>query len=187
APDLILTVGYIGNHATHLNSNLQQLNAIDPKFLPLGFKLSQCLNPDPLICPDSGAAGRATLASLGVTSVPAWFETLWGPTGQDLVGQVLLPFPQFLSGEQGGTGINTDCCLENLGQSTYNALLVKVERRFRNGLNLLASYTFSKTLTDADSALPEFAQFSGGGYGQNPYNLRGEKSLSYQDIPHTFV
>src|SRR5205814_10367976 len=91
APDLILTVGYIGNHATHLNSNLQQLNAIDPKFLPLGFKLSQCLNPDPLICPDSGAAGRATLASLGVTSVPAWFETLWGPTGQDLVGQVLLP------------------------------------------------------------------------------------------------
>src|SRR5262249_53758887 len=39
APDLILSVGYIGNHATHLNSNLQQLNAIDPKFLPLGNKL----------------------------------------------------------------------------------------------------------------------------------------------------
>jgi hypothetical protein len=71
--------------------------------------------------------------------------------------------------------------------SEYDALLAKLERRFRNGLNLLASYTFSKTLTDADSALPAFAGFSGGGYGQNPYNLKGEKSLSFQDIPQTFV
>jgi len=96
------------------------------------------------------------------------------------IGQALRPFPQY-------GGIDTDCCLENLGQSTYHALLAKVERRFHNGLNLLASYTFSKTLTDADSALPTFAQFSGGSLVQNSYNLKGEKSLSYQDIPHTFV
>jgi len=32
APDLIFSLGYVGNHATHLNSNLQQLNAIDPSF-----------------------------------------------------------------------------------------------------------------------------------------------------------
>jgi hypothetical protein len=66
-------------------------------------------------------------------------------------------------------------------------MLVKVERRFHNGLNLLASYTYSKTLTDADSALPSFSQFSGGGFAQNPFNLKSEKSLSYQDIPHTLV
>jgi hypothetical protein len=96
------------------------------------------------------------------------------------IGQALRPFPQY-------GGIDTDCCLENLGQSTYHALLTKVERRFHNGLNLLASYTFSKTLTDADSALPTFAQFSGGSLVQNSYNLKGEKSLSYQDIPHAFV
>src|SRR5258708_16397154 len=69
------------------------------------------------------------------------------------IGQALRPFPQY-------GGIDTDCCLENLGQSTYHALLTKVERRFHNGLNLLASYTFSKPLTDAESALPKFAQFS---------------------------
>jgi hypothetical protein len=96
------------------------------------------------------------------------------------VGQALRPFPQY-------GGIDTDCCLENVGQSSYHALLAKVERRFHNGLNLLASYTFSKTLTDADSALPTFAQFSGGSLVQNSYNLKGEKSLSYQDIPHTLV
>jgi len=189
APDLIFTVGYIGNHATHLNSNLQQFNAIDPKFLPLGTKLNECLNPDPLTCPDGGVAGRATLASVGVTSVPTWFNTLWGPTGQDSVGQLLLPFPQYLSGEQGGTGITTNCCLENLGQSTYNALEVKLERRFRNGLNLLASYTFSKTLTDADSAYAGLTAFGSSNtfLAQNPRDLKAEKALSYQDVPHTFV
>ena len=78
--------------------------------------------------------------------------------------------------------------MENLGQSTYNALQVKAERRFRNGLNLLASYTYSKTITDADSSFPVFTGFNSNVFGaQNPYNLRNEKSLSYQDIPHTFV
>jgi hypothetical protein len=102
---------------------------------------------------------------------------LYGPGN---IAQALRPFPQYQS-------INSDCCLENLGQSTYNALLAKLERRFHNGLNLLASYTYSKTLTDADSALPAFVSFSGGGSVQNSFNLRNEKALSYQDIPHTFV
>lgn len=96
------------------------------------------------------------------------------------LAQALRPFPQYQA-------INTDCCLENVGHSSYNALLVKLERRFHNGLNLLASYTWSKTLTDADSALPAFATFSGGGSVQNPTNLKGEKALSNQDIPQTFV
>jgi hypothetical protein len=180
ASDLILSVGYVGNHATHLNSNLQQLNAIDPKFLSLGTKLN-----DPVMSP----AGQATLAGLGVT-VPAWFETLYGPSGGDLVGQLLLPFPQYQSGGPGTRGgISTDCCLENLGQSTYNALQAKLERRFHNGLNLLASYTYSKTLTDADSAYAGLTAFSSSDTfkAQNPRDLKSEKALSYQDVPHTLV
>jgi hypothetical protein len=172
ASDLIFSVGYVGNHATHLNSNLQQLNVIDPKFLSLGTKLN-----DPVM----SASGQATLATLGVT-VPAWFETLYGPSGNDLVGQLLLPFPQY-------RGISTNCCLENLGQSTYNALQAKLERRFRNGLNLLASYTFSKTLTDADSAYAGLTAFGSSDTftAQNPRDLKSEKALSYQDVPHAFV
>ena len=156
APDLILSVGYVGTHATRLRSSLAQINNLNPKFFSLGTALSQDISGN----------------TVGVTPPFAGFS--------GSVGQALRPFPQY-------GGIDTDCCLENLGQSTYHALLAKVERRFHNGLNLLASYTFSKTLTDADSALPTFAQFSGGGLVQNSYNLRGEKSLSYQDIPHTFV
>ncbi|HZD77305.1 MAG TPA: TonB-dependent receptor [Acidobacteriaceae bacterium] len=96
------------------------------------------------------------------------------------LAQSLRPFPQY-------QGINTDCCLENLGHSSYDALLVSLERRFHDGLNLLASYTWEKTLTDSDSALPAFATFSGAGSVQNPYNLKGEKAVSNQDIPHTLV
>ena len=179
APDLIFSVGYVGNHATRLNSNLDQFNAIDPKYLPLGVKLN-----DPVM----SARGQATLASLG-KMVPAWFETLWAPSGQDLVGQLLLPFPQYQSGFHGGTGITTNCCLENLGQSTYHALEAKLERRFHNGLNLLASYTFSKTLTDADSAYAGLTAFGSSDtfLAQNPHDLRAEKALSYQDVPHMFV
>src|SRR5207249_5385071 len=76
----------------------------------------------------------------------------------------------------------------NVGQSTFNALEAKLERRFRNGLNLIASYTFSKTLTDADSAFPFFSAFASNNFGaQNPFNLKTEKALSYQDTPHAVV
>lgn len=168
APDLILSVGYVGMHATRLRSNLAQLDDLNPKFFSLGNQLNLIVTdptspvaaPYTNFCSDYGCAPGTPLSAT--------------------VAQALRPFPQF-------TNIDSDCCLENLGQSTYEAMLVKVERRFHNGLNLLASYTFSKTLTDADSALPAFAQFSGGGFAQNPYNLKGEKSLSYQDIPHTLV
>jgi hypothetical protein len=171
ATDLILSVAYVGSHSTRLHSNLAQINTINPQFLSLGTKLN-----DPVL----SATGQATLASLGVT-VPSWFEPLYGPSGNDLVGQLLRPHPNFQS-------IGTNCCLENLGQSTYNALQMKLERRFRNGLNILASYTYSKTLTDADSSFPTFTGFNSNVFGaQNPYNLKAEKSVSFQDIPHTFV
>ena len=164
APDLILSVGYVGTHATRLRSNLAQIDDLNPQFFSLGNKLN-------LLVTDPASPVAAPYAN---------FNADYAGSGSNTVAQALRPFPQF-------TNIDSDCCLENLGQSTYEALLVKVERRFHNGLNLLASYTYSKTLTDADSALPSFSQFSGGGFGQNPYNLHNEKSLSYQDIPHTLV
>jgi hypothetical protein len=162
APDLILSLGYVGMHATRLRSALAQIDDLNPKFFSLGNQLNLLVS-DPLS---------------PVSAPYAKFTSDYG--GGATVAQALRPFPQY-------TNIDTDCCLENLGQSTYNAMLVKVERRFHNGLNLLTSYTYSKTLTDADSALPSFSQFSGGGYAQNPFNLKSEKSLSYQDIPHTLV
>jgi len=173
--DLILSVGYVGQHATRLNSGLAQVNTINPIYNSLGAGLQD------LVDGSDGLGGPAILAKLGVT-VPSWFVPGWGDaSGNATVGNLLRPFPQF--GQ-----INTNCCLENLGQSTYNALQAKLERRFRNGLNLLASYTYSKTITDADGSYPFFSNLSSNVFGsQNPFNLRAEKAVSYQDIPHAFV
>lgn len=177
APDLIFTLGYVGQHGTRLLSNLAQVNTPNPKYNYLGNALNFAVDGS------DGNNGPAILSQLGI-SVPSWFVPGWGEpqnNGHATIGQLLRPFPQYWN-------ITTSCCLENLGQSTYNALEAKVERRFRNGLNLLAAYTFSKTLTDADSAFPVLTGFNSNVFGaQNPYNLRGEKALSYQDIPHTFV
>jgi len=170
AKDLILNVGYIGMHSTRLRSNLLIPNAINPKFNFLG---------DDVTLPVTDPKAQADIAALGLT-VPSWFVPLWSGSGEDQLGQLLRAFPQY-------RGVDTST-LENVGQSTYNALIVKTERRFRNGLNLLASYTFSKSLTDADSAFPVFTGFNSNVFGaQNPYNLKGEKSVSYQDVPHALV
>jgi hypothetical protein len=170
-PDLILSVGYVGTRATRLFSSLAQIGSLKPSFFSLGNKLSDTVD---------SAAGQATLATLGVT-VPSWFDPLYASSGNNTVGQLLRPFPQY-------RGISTDCCRENLGQSSYNALEAKLERRFRNGFNVLASYTYSKLLTDSDSTFPFFSSFNTNAFGaQNPDNLKAEKHPSYQDIPHAFV
>ncbi len=110
------------------------------------------------------------LTANGVTSPYGTFN------GQ--VQQALRPFPQY-------GFIATDCCLQNVGHSTYEALIASVERRFSQGLNLQASYTWSKTITNADSALP--GTTVGVNQEQNPFNSKSQKSLSAQDIPNTFV
>ena len=173
--DLILSVGYVGQHATRLNSGLAQLNTINPKYNPLGAALQDRVSGS------DGNGGPAILAQLGVT-VPSWFVPGWGDTsGNATIGNLLRPFPQF--GQ-----MSTNCCLENLGQSTYNALQAKLERRFRNGLNLLVAYTYSKTITDADGSYPFFSNLTSNVFGsQNPFNLRAEKAVSYQDVPHALV
>lgn len=160
ASDLILSVGYLGNHVQNLRSGVQNINNIPVGDFSKGDQLTQPV-----------ASNTA-----GVTPPFAGFTALWGSGVQ--VQQALRPFPQY-------GFIATDCCLQNVGMSSYEALLVSLNRRFRHGLNLQASYTWAKTLTDADSALP----FINGGVGQeqNPADLHKEKALSIQDIPQTFV
>src|SRR5579875_2938000 len=159
APDLILNVGYVGEHAIRLRSQLRYINDLNPSYFGMGNLLAQSYNS-----PAAVAAG-----------IQAPY-----PGFNGTVAQALRPYPQYFY-------VNSDCCLENLGQSDFNALEVQLERRFRNGLNLMASYTWSQTLTDADSALPVFATFAGGGSVQDPFNHKDEKSISNQDIPQNFV
>lgn len=94
------------------------------------------------------------------------------------VQQALRPFPQYAY-------IATDCCLQNVGHSSFDALIATLVRRFSNGLNLQLSYTWSKTVTDADSILPGIN--GGVNQEQDPFDHHNAKALSIQDIPHTVV
>ena len=91
--------------------------------------------------------------------------------------QSLRPFPQYAY-------ITTDCCLQNVGHSSYNALIASLERRFRQGLTLQVSYTWAKDITNADSAINTT---NGVAQEQDPFNSKSQKTISNQDIPHTFV
>lgn len=158
AKDLIMDVAYVGEHSTRLRSNYDAVNSLNPRYFSLGTGLLQKISTN----------------TVGVNPPYAGFP------GDSIVAQALVPFPQFF-------GINTDGQLENLGQSTFHALEAQMTRRFRNGLNLMASYTWSKTLTNADAALPFFATLHQGGAPQNPFNKQGDKAISNQDLPQNFV
>ena len=62
--------------------------------------------------------------------------------------------------------------------SNYNGATVTLNRQFTDDFQLLAGYTFSKTLDDAsfDSEQP-----------QNPYDLQPERARSLQDQRHRFT
>jgi len=94
--------------------------------------------------------------------------TLSQPTVQQ--GQLLLPFPEYTGVTEGGGYV---------GNSSYHALQMKIERRFSHGGTVLAAYTFSKLLGDVASRTGWLDSGVGAAPGaQNPYDLRVEKALS---------
>src|SRR6267378_2348604 len=66
APDLILSLGYVGIKGDYLHTNIAQVNALNPKFYNLGNSLTDCVDASNPSC----APGLAVLGSLNV-SVPS--------------------------------------------------------------------------------------------------------------------
>jgi hypothetical protein len=121
------------------------------------------------------------VAALGFTAPFSNFKQLLG--SRATLGQALKMFPQYSSVSTGGMQNHS-------GNSTYHALIVKGTKRYSHGLSLVSSYTWSKMLSDADSAEPWIAGVVGAGIGagsaQDNGNRRLEKSYSVLDIPQMF-
>ncbi|HEV2491753.1 MAG TPA: carboxypeptidase regulatory-like domain-containing protein [Terriglobia bacterium] len=64
--------------------------------------------------------------------------------------------------------------------SSYNALVARLERRFSGGLSLVAGYTFGKSIDTASG-------LQGTNQPQDNYNLKAERGLSDFDVRQRFV
>jgi hypothetical protein len=94
-------------------------------------------------------------------------------------GQLERPYPQYNGLTLNGFG----CC-----ESSYNSLQATVTRRFQGGGTLLVAYTNAKLLSNTDTLTSWLEGPTGGVPGvQDWNNLRGERSLSAQDVSQRLV
>jgi len=175
-PHTTVTLGYLGNHATHLHAMLDFLNDMPDKYMALGDWLNNWAYYPPNA---QGGFGVNSIEPYANFSCPAGPPACTWPINEP-ISQALRPFPQIQY-------INMDSYLQNLGQSTYEAVEARLDKKFNNGLNILASYTFSKTLTDADVIQPYWSTLQNGGAVQDPENLRAEKAVSSEDTPNNLA
>jgi hypothetical protein len=73
------------------------------------------------------------------------------------------------------------------GNSNYNGLQTKIEKRFAGGLNLLATYTYSKVLTDARDPLNTGSSLTSYRGPDVPgFGIHADYSLAPSDIRNVF-
>ena len=162
----LASVAYVGNKGTHLPSQNQPLNFLNPSLLAMGNQLNAVFQP-----------GQASLNGVNAPFA-GWADMLNNGSCAPTVAQAMLPYPQYCGSL---TGLN-----ENEGTSMYNSLQVKLEKGFSNGLYAGASYTYSRLMTNASSTTQSIAGYGAIGGVINPIQGSRNYSLSPDDIAHTF-
>ena len=151
----IAEVNYVGNTGKRLYAfGTDQLNQ-----LPIG---------------DLAAYGDALLDPLSQhPEIPVPYP---GFSTDNQVNQALAPFPQYAGG-----GISQYD--SHLGWSRYDSLQATITRRVSKGFNLMAAYTWSKTMTNTNSNCNS-GQCAA---VQDVHNLRLEKAVAQGiHVPHQF-
>jgi hypothetical protein len=157
-PNDRISASYLGNHGVKQTWSSPTINGdqLSPSYYSLGNNLLQQV-PNPFY-------PYITSSSCGLND----------PTVQR--GQLLLPFPEY-------------CYIGNvqapLASSWYDALTVDYRHRWSNGLEFLASYTWSKYL-DTNAGNEGWA-VGGTSGAENYYNLYNEKSVDGNDVPQSLV
>lgn len=87
-------------------------------------------------------------------------------------GDLIRPFPQFSYVQN---------IFASIGNSSYNSLQARLERRFSKGFSVLAVYTWGKNIGDVGE------RYHMGNNIQNAYDLKSERALSPFDVAHRLV
>jgi hypothetical protein len=166
APNLALDVAYVGTKGTHLTS-AENINQLNDAYLGLGATLL------------SSNINSPAVVAAGFTAPWAGFASALGANAT--LAQAPRPYPQYLT----GFGYNSD----NDGNSSYQALQAKIEKRLSDGLYLLASYTWDKSITDANTTLLSTPGNNPGGRGRarDQNNRHLDKSVASDWQPMVFT
>jgi hypothetical protein len=152
---------YVGSKGTHLEQYSQQINQISDNLIAQAAR-------------QFATGGRSAVTLLQAVPNPFFINgqalALAAPTTTQ--GQLARPFPQYASVALAGQGSF---------DSIYHALQITVRRRFAGAGSLLVAYTNAKLISDTDT-LTSWLE-TGVGEIQDNNNLRGERSLSSQDVP----
>jgi hypothetical protein len=166
--NMMASASYIGNKGTRLRSNLTRINALPFDYLKLGAEvLNRNIN-------DVTAADRAYAGSLGIT-LPTSANAVYQGFNWS-VAQALRPFPQY-------NHVNN--LMESRGQSWYNALNLRLDKRFSQGLQFGVAYTWSKLITTAGDDLWGNTPLTG--VLQNPFDTRSIRALSPTNAANVVV
>jgi hypothetical protein len=154
---IFVDVAYAGSKGTHLVDEGAHNDDLNPVYLSQGSAL---LNP--VINPFAGLMPKNNPTLNGAT-VPA--------------KQLLLPYPQY-----------TNQTIDSMSgfDSEYNALQMKVQKKFRSGQTILMAYTNEKWMNDGGDSVTTWLDH-GPAPTQNWYNLHGERSLSAYDMAQRLV
>jgi hypothetical protein len=158
-------VAYAGSHGVHLQQYSTNVNQIGDNFVAQAAAQAAASQTPTLVTPVLNPLVGSPNPNLNGATV--------------LQGQLLRPYPQYNGLSLAGYG----CC-----SSTYNSLQASVTRRFAGGGTLLVAYTNAKLLSNTDT-LTSWLEGPTGGVGQvqDWNNLKGEKSLSSQDISQRLI
>lgn len=157
--NLVFEIAYAGAKGTHIGLPDVNINQLTAEQLKLGASLLERV-PNPYY----GQIPRSS--SLGDPTIPR--------------AQLLKPFPRFTT---------VSLYRNNVGNTNYHALQMKLEQRLTRGWSYLLSYTRSKLIDEASSVFD--ATILTGPVANFPvadsFNRRLERDLSNGDIPNIFV
>jgi hypothetical protein len=161
----LLSAAYVGSKGTHLEQYSQQVDQISDSLLAQAAA-------------QFTAGGKSAVTLLRTVPNPFFINgqalALAAPTTTE--GQLLRPYPQYTSVQLAGQGSF---------ESVYHSLQVTAQRRFAGAGSLMVAYTNSKLISNTDT-LTSWLE-TGVGAIQDSNNLRGERSLSSQDVPQRLV
>ena len=168
---ILFNVEYIGKKGTRLPfTGSNYINHLGPwvENLPAGDPNAPC-----------AALTIACVSNLvdnpfaGLISDPN--STIGANFSQISYSQLLVPYPQF-------TGVTIEP--QMIGSSIYHGLQLLAEKKFSNGLQFLATYTWSKSIDNSSQADDNVTWLGSFSSLQDPNKPWLERSLSTFDIPH---